>query len=137
MKPRTRNALLWTVQVLLAALFLFAGYAKLDMSGDILAKATGLPATFMRFIAVCELLGAIGLVLPGLLKIRRSLTPLAASGLAIIMVGATTLTLMEQPAVMAVLPFITGVLATLVARARRHWREPVLTSNNGALRRAA
>ena len=40
-----------------------------------------LPDLFIKFIGLCEILGALGLVLPGLLKIRRQLTPLAALGL--------------------------------------------------------
>jgi hypothetical protein len=47
----------------------------------------------MRFIGVAEVLGAIGLILPGLLRIRPDLTPLATAGLAVLMIGATVITL--------------------------------------------
>ena len=43
------------------------------------------------FIGVAEVLGAIGLILPGVLRIRPGLTPLAAAGLVIIMIGATVI----------------------------------------------
>jgi hypothetical protein len=80
---------------------------------------------FLRFIAVMELLGAAGLVLPGLFRIRQELTPLAAAGLVVIMVGATSVTLATMPAVMAILPFVTGVLAAIVAVGRRStWPRP-------------
>ena len=136
MKRRT-NILLWSAQILLAALFLFAGYAKLNMPGDVLAKASGLPATFMQFIAVCELLGGIGLVLPGMLRIRRELTPVAACGLIIIMIGATSLTLHQHQYVGALVPFVVGLLAATVARKRWSWIASAASTSHATLRRAA
>jgi len=49
--------------------------------------------SFIHFIGVCEVLGVFGLVLPGLMKIKPGLTPLAASGLVIITIGATVLSI--------------------------------------------
>ncbi len=114
------NRLLWIVQILLALLFLFAGGAKLFMPAAQLTAQTPLPAPFLRFIGVMEVLGGLGLVLPGMLRIRRELTPLAAAGLVIIMIGAVIVTIQTLGPVMAVLPFVTGVLAVLVAYGR--WR---------------
>jgi DoxX-like family len=131
---RTGNVLLWIVQGLLTALFLFAGIVKLTMPVAMLAQTTGLPGVFMRFISVAEILGALGLLLPGVLRIRRGLTPLAAAGLVIIMVGATTLTLAQGQGAMALLPFIVGILAVCVARGRRHWAVGRATSGGRALR---
>src|SRR5688500_15122771 len=79
---------LWIVQVLLAALFAFAGAVKLVTPIEEMALPFALPAVFIRFIGLCEVLGALGLVLPGLVRIRPDLTPLAAGGLAVLMVGA-------------------------------------------------
>src|SRR3989442_5752174 len=90
------SALLWTVQGLLAALFLFAGGFKLALPLAALAKLSPLPAPFLKFIGACEVTGAIGLILPGLLKIRTGLTPLAAAGPVGIMVGATVVTVATQ-----------------------------------------
>src|ERR687892_155516 len=84
---------LWIVQGLLALLFLFAGGMKLVQPIEALTEQMPLPGLFVRFIGVAEVLGAIGLILPGLLRIREGLTPLAAVGLVIIMSGATVLTL--------------------------------------------
>src|ERR1043166_3971370 len=101
---------------LLAALFLFAGGAKLVMPVEEMTKEMPqIAALFLRFIAVCEILGAFGLILPGLTGILPGLTPLAAAALAIIMVGATVITLMIAPAAMVLLPLITGVLCVFVA----------------------
>ena len=58
------NVALWIIQGLLALLFLFAGGVKLIVPIAAMAKQTGLPGGFLRFIAVCEVLGALGLVLP-------------------------------------------------------------------------
>src|SRR5882724_11857073 len=61
---------LWSVQVLLAALFIFSGVFKLITPIEELPMPYPLPAVFVRFIGSVEVLGALGLVLPGLLRIR-------------------------------------------------------------------
>lgn len=111
---------LWVVQVLLALLFLFAGGVKLILPVEEMTKQMPLPGLFLRFIAVAEVLGAIGLILPGLLRIRPGLTPLAAAGLVIIMIGATVVTLASGAVAPALLPFAVGLLALFVAYGR--WR---------------
>lgn len=114
------NIALWIAQGLLAAIFLFAGGMKLVMPIEEMTKQIPLPGLFLRFIAVCEVLGAIGLILPWLLHIRPGLTPLAAAGLAIIMIGATAITLMTGSIAMALIPLMVGLLAAFVAYGR--WR---------------
>ena len=122
---------LWLVQGLLAALFLFAGGVKLTMPLDELAAQTGLPGPFILFVSVAELLGAVGLVLPGLLRVRPGLTALAAAGLTIIMVGATILTLATMGAAPALFPLATGLFALFVAYGR--WRlAPIRPSSRPA-----
>jgi len=109
---------LWIIQVLLALIFLFAGGTKLVMPAEQLTGQTPLSAPFLRFIGIAEIAGALGLILPGALRIRPGLTPLAAAGLTIIMIGATTVTVMTMSAAMALLPFIVGGLTVFVAYAR-------------------
>jgi hypothetical protein len=111
---------LWIVQALLALLFLFAGGTKLILPIEALTAQTPLPGLFVRFIGVAEVLGAIGLILPGLLRIRPGLTPLAAAGLVIIMIGATGVTLAGEEVVLALMPLGVGLLAAFVAYGR--WR---------------
>ncbi|MBK8316128.1 MAG: DoxX family protein [Acidobacteria bacterium] len=101
---------LWIIQVILALIFLFAGSMKLIVPIEEMKGPVQLPGLFLRFIGVCEVLGGIGLVLPGLLRIRPGLTPLAAAGLVIIMIGATVTTIMGGQAAIAILPFAVGVL---------------------------
>ena len=119
------NIALWIIQILLALLFLFAGGTKLILPIDVLMSmgspnAIPLPGLLIRFIGVCEVLGALGLILPGLLRIRPGLTPLAAAGLVIIMIGATVLTAAGDGFALAVPPLVVGVLAAFVAYGR--WR---------------
>jgi hypothetical protein len=64
---------------------LFTGGMKLVLPLEVLTEQFPLPGLFVWFLGVAEVLGAIGLVLPGFLGIRPGLTPLAAAGLLIIM----------------------------------------------------
>jgi uncharacterized membrane protein YphA (DoxX/SURF4 family) len=116
------NVALWIVQVLLGALFLFAGAMKFIMPVEEMTKQMPVPmsGTFLHFIGVVELLGGLGMILPGLLRIRPGLTPLAACGLVIIMIGATVITLMAGSVPPALMPLAVGLLAAFVAYGR--WR---------------
>lgn len=118
---RVVSVTLWTVQILLALIFLFAGSMKLILPIELLTAQMPLSGLFLRFIGVCEVAGALGLILPGLTHIQRRLTPLAACGLVIIMVGAVVLTLASQGGVGAVVPLVVGGLAACVASGRRSW----------------
>ncbi|MGH7303762.1 MAG: DoxX family protein [Candidatus Rokuibacteriota bacterium] len=109
---------LWIVQALLALLFLFAGVSKLVMPIEEMTKDIQMPGAFLRFIAVVEILGALGLILPSWLRIRPGLTPLAAAGLVIVMIGATVVSLMIGSVVTALMPLGVGLLAAFVAYGR-------------------
>ncbi|HVX38808.1 MAG TPA: DoxX family protein [Gemmatimonadaceae bacterium] len=117
-ETKRANRALWTIQALLAALFAFAGSMKLILPAAMLKGSFPLPVEFLRFIGTCELLGAFGLILPWLLRIRPVLTPLAASGLAIIMIGATVVTILGGSVAGATIPLAVGVLAGTVAYRR-------------------
>ncbi len=87
------NALLWTLQAMLAFTFLTSGVLKSTLSKARLVSMgqTGvgpLPMPLVRFGAICELFGALGVVLPRATGIAPVLTPLAACGFSIIMVVA-------------------------------------------------
>lgn len=114
-----RNRGLWIVQGLLAALFLFAGGMKLVTPVGALAAMSPFPGEFIRFIGVCEVLGAAGLILPCALRVLPVLTPLAATGLVVIMAGATATTLAIGGGTLALPPAAVGLLAGLVALGRR------------------
>lgn len=114
------NIALWIVQVLLAALFLFAGVMKFIMPIEEMTKQmpVAMPGWFLRFIGVAELAGGLGLLLPGLLRIKTWLTPLAAWGLVIIMLGAVGLGLVAGDIMGALMPLVVGALLVFVAYGR-------------------
>lgn len=115
------NIFLWIVQILLGLLFLFAGVSKFLMPAEEMAK--NMPAYlsigFIYFIGACEVLGGIGLIVPWATGIMPKLTPLAALGLLIIMIGATVITAMGPMAATAAIPAIVGILCAFIAYGRR------------------
>ena len=120
------NALLWVLQGLVGLVFLFSGGTKLVMSTEAMQKMSPpnsimLPGWFVKFIGVMEVLGGLGLILPGLTKIRRNLTPLSAIGLLIIMIGAVVITIMGPGVGAAIIPFVVGILCAVIAYGRRDW----------------
>jgi hypothetical protein len=109
---------LWFAQVLLALAFVSAGAMKLITPEETLTAWYPFSALSIRVIGVCELLGAVGLILPGLLRVREALTPLAAVGLASIMTGAVATTLAVGGGAAAAMPLALGLLAVFVAYGR-------------------
>jgi len=116
---RKLNVLLWILQTLLALLFMFAGVMKFVMPVAEMTKQIALPGLFLHFIGMCEILGALGLVLPGILRIRTGLAPLAAAALVIIMIGATAVNLKIGQRGAALTTAIVGLLLVFVAYNRR------------------
>ena len=116
------NVTLWIVQILLAALFLFAGGVKLVTPIEEMLKQMPLPLPgwFLRFTGVIEVVGAIGLIVPWLTGIGPGLTPLAAAGLVIVMIGAVIFTILAGDIAMALMPLVVGLLCAFVAYGR--WR---------------
>ena len=117
------NILLWILQILLALLFLFAGIMKLVTPADVLMSmgspnAIKFSAVFLKFIGVVETLGGLGLILPGTFRRQQYLTPLAAAGLCIVMIGAVVTTIMGDGVSMAIGPLVVGLLCVFVAYGR-------------------
>jgi hypothetical protein len=134
--PKTVNRLLWTAQILVALLFLFTGAMKFIMPPAKMQQGpVVLPLAFLYFIGVCELLGALGMVLPGLTGIRPSLTPLAAAGLTIIMIGAVVVRVMGMGVAAGILPAVTGVVTAWIAYGRTRVA-PLASRSQRALRAA-
>src|SRR5215216_2621910 len=121
------NILLWILQILLALTFLFAGGTKLVMSAEAMQKmsppnAIMMPGWFLKFIGLCEVLGALGLILPGLFRRQQHLTVLAAIGLTILMIGAVVVTVMGPGVAAAGPPLVIGLLCAFVAYGRSRTR---------------
>jgi len=116
---RTANRLLWTAQTLTALLFLFAGSMKFITPAEKMQQGpVSLPIAFIYFIGVCECLGALGLLLPSVTRIRTFLTPLAAVGLTIIMIGATAVSVLGMGAVAGIFPAVVGIVTAWIAYGR-------------------
>ena len=122
MQSRTASLALtlWVIQVLLAALFVFAGAVKLVFPMEALTQQFPLPGWLLRLVGAAELAGGLGLLLPASTRIGSMLTPLAAAGLGIIMLGATALSLGDGALGSALTPVVVGTLLAFVAYGR--WR---------------
>jgi hypothetical protein len=103
---------------------------KLVLPLDQMKGPVDLPGWFLRFIGVAEMLGGIGLNLPAWLRIKPGLTPLAAAGLVIIMIGAVVITLPSMGVGAALIPLVVGLLAVFVAYGR--WSLAPLTASSRA-----
>jgi uncharacterized membrane protein YphA (DoxX/SURF4 family) len=113
------NVALWIIQVLLALLFLFAGAMKFIMPVEEMTKQmpVAVSGLFLHFIGVCEILGGLGLILPMLLRVKPWLTPIAAIGLVIIILGAVTFSL-QLGVMQAMMPLVVELLLIFVAYGR-------------------
>ena len=124
-KPRKliTSIILWTVQGVLALMFLFVGGMKLILPIQLLLSQMPmpLPGLFVRFIGLAEVAGGLGLILPGLLRIRPMLTPLAALGLVLDMIGATAYNLISGQIGSAVVTVVLGLICVAIAYGRRSW----------------
>lgn len=109
---------LWGTQGVLALVFLLAGGLKLVVPPEVLATMSPLPVLFLKGIGLAEVLGAIGLILPALTRVRPGLTPLAGACLAVEMIGAALTTLAMGGGATALMPVAVGLLAAFVAYGR-------------------
>lgn len=121
------NIVLWVLQILLGLMFLAAGAMKATQSkeqlvasgGERMAWTEDISASNIRLIGILELLGGLGLILPWLTGILRFLTPLAASGLVLTMIGALLLHVRRGDGPQAfVTNIVLGLLAAFVAYGR-------------------
>lgn len=112
---------LWVVQGFLALFFLYGGAIKLvppdSLPGAALLAAllSPLPKWCVDFIGIAEILGAFGLILPMRLGILPILTPLAAIGLLMVMIGASIFVLLFYGIAPAAFSVVTGLLLAFVA----------------------
>jgi hypothetical protein len=129
-RKNTINRLLWTAQSVAALIFLFAGSMKFIMPAEKMQQGPIVfSMAFLYFIGTCECLGALGLLLPGLFRNRTWLTPLAAAGLTIIMIGAASVTAPAMGVAPALIPAIVGLITATIAYGR--WTvSPTLQQGN-------
>ena len=115
------NRALWLLQVLLAVFFaLGSGAPKLLIPADQLPMPIPLPQAFMWCIGICEVLGGLGLLLPGLTRVRPGLTPLAAACLVALTICAAVYQILAAQPESAIFALVLGALLAWIAYAR--WR---------------
>ncbi len=120
------NNLLWVLQVFLAVVFALHGWIYVawpPFAAAMIEKRNsnrplGLPSSLRTFIGICELLAAVGLILPGLTGILPWLTALASAGLIIVMLGAVIFHLSRRETNTAVISLVLVVLCVLVVYGR-------------------
>jgi len=123
-KPQSKklNVTLWVLQVILALMFLNAGFMKgfrpIAEIAPQIPWAPEFPEWLVRFIGLSELFGALGLILPAALKIRPQLTTLAAAGIAIVMLLATLFHIFRGEFFMIPMTGILFGLAAFIAYGR-------------------
>ncbi|HEY0739628.1 MAG TPA: DoxX family protein [Herpetosiphonaceae bacterium] len=130
------NKLIWTLQVLLAVVFLAHGIMLLNPPAEYVEMMNAqLGVGFRLFLGVAEVLAAIGLIAPGVTRILPWLTQLAAAGVMIVMVAATVMHLVRAEYSSALTTTILLAMATFVAYQRWKIRpiapraQPVLASS--------
>lgn len=115
------NILLWVIQVLLALAFFAHGCLFLFPPASLVEQMNAtLPRWFQLFLGVAEILAAVGLILPGAVRIQPSLVSWAAAGVMIVMISATAFHLMRGELSSALTTFVLLAMATFVAYMR--WR---------------
>ncbi|GAA2390766.1 DoxX family protein [Nonomuraea africana] len=116
------NVFLWVLQILLAVMFAMSGLEKASQPWDKLTRKYPwmghYPQAVVRLIAVPELLGALGLIVPAATGIAPILTPIAATGLAILTALAATMHIRRKETSGLTVTAVLFVLAAFVAWAR-------------------
>jgi uncharacterized membrane protein YphA (DoxX/SURF4 family) len=117
---------LWIIQVLLALVFIASGSMKLFAFDQFAASAPALADQrgLVTFIGICELAGAVGLILPRLTGVLPVLTTWAAVGLGTIMVLAAGFHLSRGEISHAAVTIILFALAAFVVYGRGFRRQP-------------
>ena len=124
---KTLNIILWIAQVFLAAMFFIAGSLKtFSPISELVTKGMDYGTILTRFIGISELSGAVGLILPALLRIKPVLTTWAAVGIAVIMVLAIGYHIMQNDFAHIGMPALLGLIAVFIAWGR-YKKVPILT----------
>ena len=117
------NIVLWISQVLLAGLFILAGFSKtVQPMAELAVKMPWVATTpewMVRLAGISEVLGALGVIIPAGMRIRPGLTPLAAAGLALVMTLAAVFHLVRGEFGYIPINLVLMALALFVAYARQ------------------
>ncbi len=116
------NITLWIAQVILGSMFIMAGIMKSTQAIEKLSPqipwTANVPELLVRFIGISEFLGAIGLLLPSILRIQPKLTVWAARGIATIMLFAIIFHVMRGEVQVIGINIVIGLIALFIAWGR-------------------
>ncbi len=113
------NAVLWILQVLLAAQFAWHGWLLLSPPPELAEIITReFPLWFRVFLGSAEILAAVGLIVPGAARIRPGFLPLAAAGVMVVLASATVHHVARGEMSSAIITAGEFVVATFVAYMR-------------------
>jgi putative oxidoreductase len=119
---RLENIALWVLQWTLCALLLGVGISKFALSHEdmraIMPWSAAVPLWFVRFIAIMEITGAVGLVVPAWLRVVPEATPWAACGIVGMQWLALAFHLGRQEWFMTPVNIVLGIAAGIVAWGR-------------------
>lgn len=121
--------LLWIVSALAAFIFVSTGLPKVTASAaDLTVMYQGIPVVLLKIAGVAEVLGGLGLIVPAATRILPILTPVAAGGLVLTMVGAiiTNIAIGEYAAILIALAYLLAAAGILWARSTRYAIAPRL-----------
>ncbi len=128
------NIFLWILQVIFGLYFIFVGFMHFSPPPGLppmMAWMYELTPTLHYFSGAAEILGGLGLILPGLFKIRTDLIPLAALGLAIVMAGATVYHITRGEMGNIVLNLVNAAILLFIAYSR--WKTHPIPEKNQAV----
>ena len=120
MQPsKNLNRFLWFLQIFFGLFLAVAsGLPKLILPIESIPLPVPIAPPLLLFIGVCEVLGGIGLILPGILHIRPGLTPLAAAGLLLITIAATGYNLAANSVGSAIFAGVIGLIMAFIGYCR-------------------
>ena len=125
------NAVLWILQLLLAAAFLAHGLLFLSPPPEIAVQMNeSLPRWFQLFLGVAEVAAAVGLILPGLTRMWPWLVTWAAVGIMIVMISATIWHVARAEYSSAAVTMVLLAMASFLAY-MRHWVLPIHPRSRG------
>lgn len=116
------NIILWILQALLAATLIWAAVMKLGKPPRELAAmwpwAGEVSPALVQLTGIADLLGGLGLILPGLLRIKPGLTPVTALGVVALMICASMFHILRGEASQIGFNVVVAVIAGFIAWGR-------------------
>jgi len=116
------NVILWIAQIFLSACFIWAATMKLFQPIDKLSAmwpwTAQIPIAMVKLTGIIDLLAALGLILPGLLRIKPKLTPFTAIGVIVLMVCASIFHILRGEACVIAVNIVFAVIAAFIAWGR-------------------